>query len=1308
MEIYRLLYDQFANDKDENYEKKAFQEYIKQKKEVNQTNEPKVEPIANTNEPNVEPVDNTNTPNIEPVENVIEYNQTNEPNIEPVENLSNDPIGANASNPFSNFTIDLPFILRKYERPERLIDSLYDTNIDKNTPPVSPATLMDERRIVMLVEERSKYREYLQAFTMTRNLQFISFEYRDNSAELESQVRLAVSAPSVMFVSIHKGLGQKAISSLSRAVQNASDQVALIVCIEYPVGKTTLKHFRDEPLFQSYAWLKVSGKGAANVVEPPLNSIYDDPFSIDTLLRNAQAHPGLSILARAEAFVFHTSQAALQEFMDLPGEDTPRRPTRKAPAKAARPHPFGDYLRDFKEKDLSLDLYIQQLEDNSDKVYTFQLINRFCRELNRTIRDFAAEFPGLAPGRDQLEYFSPQEWTIYLLSLREAKDEQVRRDREFDQVTHFLQEPSVHLLLWNEQQRRKICFNLLQRPYNKNLFDDFCLAWFDERGVKCGSTENFGLLVSLLLLHPLIMPLWQNDIPADQAPKQVSVSGVFSADICGEDIEDKLDIRPDVEALAALIAYKDLSLPLAIGLFGHWGSGKSFFMSKLRKRIRDFQQDGEKDKAYCREIVHVEFNAWHYSDANLWANLMVNIFEHLQDHVEPKQKDAARKLLLQELESTREAMIAANKEVTDADAEIKKLNGDLKTLKETNERKAQELATVTPRDIYSTLSANEKQVVENRLGAIAKELQLGKAQLSVNQLQELIAECSKLRGRANYLVDRFVKSSPVQKALWIGLMLSPVAVIVALRFTQDLDWLKGMKGYISSFIAFAGGVVAWATPKLKKLNSKLDEIEDVRRRIDVLVDAKRQELKKNEAKLEQELEELARQRESAETKLHEAELRKLAAEKALADQNIQKQLSDFIKTRGSSDDYKKHLGLISIIRKDLGRLSELLKASRGEVQPQLEPKDDKKAAEKIRRQNETISKAQESLPKVERIVLYIDDLDRCQGDRVVHVLEALHLLLALDLFVVIVGVDARWVSKALADTNRVRAADEPENQKAREGAKGLPGQATAFDYLEKIFQIPLVLKPMNKKGTQNLLTSLFEIEPKAEEKMIAPPLLPKEEEPQRKSEPQPELKTETKIPEQEEKKEPQEKTSSHETEPAIQQQQEKIAQGSGAAAAKNSEAKRDEEEKPEPALSGNKLRISQDEMNFMHALSPALGGTPRTVKRFANLYRLLRVHDATPNYSYQSHEDFKAIMVLLAIVTGNGPIASLLLEQLEHTERTELATFARELRVDQDHPHRQHLLRITQQFQELEPVEIAKMKEHLPFVRRFSFRTLDV
>ena len=54
----------------------------------------------------------------------------------------------------------------------------------------------------------------------------------------------------------------------------------------------------------------------------------------------------------------------------------------------------------------------------------------------------------------------------------------------------------------------------------------------------------------------------------------------------------------------------------------------------------------------------------------------------------------------------------------------------------------------------------------------------------------------------------------------------------------------------------------------------------------------------------------------------------------------------------------------------------------------------------------------EKLP-LERVILYIDDLDRCPPDVVIKVLEAVHLLVAFPAFVVVVGVDPRWLHQAI-------------------------------------------------------------------------------------------------------------------------------------------------------------------------------------------------------------------------------------------------------------------------------------------------------
>jgi hypothetical protein len=149
-------------------------------------------------------------------------------------------------------------------------------------------------------------------------------------------------------------------------------------------------------------------------------------------------------------------------------------------------------------------------------------------------------------------------------------------------------------------------------------------------------------------------------------------------------------------------------------------------------------------------------------------------------------------------------------------------------------------------------------------------------------------------------------------------------------------------------------------------------------------------------------------------------------------------LYTFVAERAVSDEYRRQLGLISTVRKDFEQLALLLKDRRDH------PEKDQLG--------------------VDRIVLYIDDLDRCSPQQVVEVLQAVHLLLALDLFVVVVGVDPRWLLRSLqSEYDRVLTTTA--------GPSTDVWQATPSEYLEKIFNVPFALPKMSPAGFDTLLRS---------------------------------------------------------------------------------------------------------------------------------------------------------------------------------------------------------------------------------------------
>jgi KAP family P-loop domain len=104
--------------------------------------------------------------------------------------------------------------------------------------------------------------------------------------------------------------------------------------------------------------------------------------------------------------------------------------------------------------------------------------------------------------------------------------------------------------------------------------------------------------------------------------------------------------------------------------------------------------------------------------------------------------------------------------------------------------------------------------------------------------------------------------------------------------------------------------------------------------------------------------------------------------------------------------------------------------------------------------NEVVKSHQDADDAPQRVVFYIDDLDRCRAEQVVRVLEAVHLLLAFDRFVVVVGVDTRWLETSLMSFYDEQLRANRDDSGGQHRAAPDP-RATVRDYVEKIFQVPI-------------------------------------------------------------------------------------------------------------------------------------------------------------------------------------------------------------------------------------------------------------
>jgi len=101
-----------------------------------------------------------------------------------------------------------------------------------------------------------------------------------------------------------------------------------------------------------------------------------------------------------------------------------------------------------------------------------------------------------------------------------------------------------------------------------------------------------------------------------------------------------------------------------------------------------------------------------------------------------------------------------------------------------------------------------------------------------------------------------------------------------------------------------------------------------------------------------------------------------------------------------------------------------------------------------------------ALPKDSKVVVFIDDLDRCDPRKAVEVLEAVKLLLDFDRFIVFLALDARIITKAIEEHYGVVLSD---------------AQISGYEYLDKIVQIPFCMPEIPNEGVRNYLGSLLDM-----------------------------------------------------------------------------------------------------------------------------------------------------------------------------------------------------------------------------------------
>jgi hypothetical protein len=509
-------------------------------------------------------------------------------------------------------------------------------------------------------------------------------------------------------------------------------------------------------------------------------------------------------------------------------------------------------------------------------------------------------------------------------------------------------------------------------------------------------------------------------------------------------MDDSLGVSVYAGHLAQLIAAKETFMPLSIGLFGAWGVGKSHFIDLLDEQLRALQK--EPGRTFHKEIVQIRFNAWHYLDTNLWANLVSEIFDQLFDRFEKRGDKEAKQVENLKNKLAEQSALAAEAKNALKTAESARVTAEDKLRKAIKEREEKENTVEALLDDLSALVTQDE--IKKELNDVASGLGLPKLKSSFAELEACAEEVRSLSGRIKALVLAILTKPGwwIRGILLVAALVAPLAVSWLAEQGWMKDLLSGAGRTIGQVVATITALSAWISYQVRcgqaligKLETAYDRVKKVRAEREGRDDA---------AKAQKELAAKRHAEDEARHILHEAEEKKKAISAELSEMAPGRQLIRFLKERASTEDYRRYLGLVGLARRDFEQLSHLLMESQDPEEPQL--------------------------PKIDRIVLYIDDLDRCRADRVIEVLEAVHLLLAFPLFAVVVAVDPRWLRQSLLD-HYPHLLGGVAKDRANSLAPMLERPATPQDYLEKIFQVPFNLQPMEKTGFDALVNQLFPI-----------------------------------------------------------------------------------------------------------------------------------------------------------------------------------------------------------------------------------------
>jgi hypothetical protein len=673
----------------------------------------------------------------------------------------------------------------------------------------------------------------------------------------------------------------------------------------------------------------------------------------------------------------------------------------------------------------------------------------------------------------------------------------------------------LQLIEWN---MRWIYDEIYSRCSSGNIDSDFIKILEDNAPQFC-KTESTGTKKPFINIDPA------NKTKTKYLPPDFAS---LSSD-CKSEI-DCLGFDQYVRSFAKVIVLKETPLPLSIALFGNWGSGKSSFMAQLQKQVDIYTKapnTKEDSQKYMNKIIHINFNAWHYIDSNIWASLATGIFEGIaesQIQGDEKSLESKRRDLQKKLSSTKDAMAYAEETKNDYEKKLK----------------LAKCANIANK-LYESLI---------RLNGVDKDSEVKDV---FNNVLEINLKKIIWKNFKALIITFFIVSS----------------IIACLYLAPCIkDAVSNVTKKIMSTIAILFPFIASMTISKDRIKSIM-ELNNIKNEAAIIFDETKSMID-SKKKIDEEIKKGVQDVEIYKKRIGELN-------DALTNLSSGSLIYDHINNCAANPVYGDNLSLIATIRKDFENLKKIL---------------------------DTYLCNSSSDGCNFRIVVYIDDLDRCPPDKVVEVLQAVHMFLAFEYFVVIVGVDPRWLEGSLNDIYL------GDNKKIAIQIKNK--DFSPQNYLEKIFQITFNI-PAMRNNYKTLVHELVDVEKENQETGILAASG---------------LSASSDV--------------ISESQTGIPKGKQPVINNSDNTG-KTPTAPISSKTENQSIIIADKLKIQERDM--LDCMEPLLK-TPRLLKRLLNIYRIIRNVVPAEEFDDFIANDYKLAILLLTISVGFPKTGCLLLSEL--------------------------------------------------------------